>query len=298
MNTSRHSNFDSQRHLLFTGPAQIERDMHVLMGAISGIVCDQVINNIEKQQLEDWLNNMSLHIGREPYDSIIDTVRRALMDNLLTSEEKEDILWLCSKFVNEKPYYNLFTRDLQKLSGVIYGIVADTIINDQEIQYLDNWLEEHNHLQNCWPYDGLYNFLTHILSDGAITEQEKSELMSFLNVISDNGSETTENLIQLFSHNFYQIDPQIQILEQTFCITGLSKKFSRKQLAEAIIVRGGAVLDNVSGNINYLVVCAEKNQCWAYNSYGRKIEQAMKLRKAGKKIAIIHEFDLYDSLHS
>ena len=77
---------------MFTAPAQIERDMHVLIGAINGIVCDQLINDLEKDQLENWLTEMSLHIGREPYDNVITTVRLALEDNILTSEEKTNIL--------------------------------------------------------------------------------------------------------------------------------------------------------------------------------------------------------------
>jgi hypothetical protein len=288
--------FDSQRHLLFTAPAQIERDMHMLMGAVSGVICDQLINAAEKEQLEGWLLQMSMHLGREPYDNIIGVVRTALADGVLTLEEKDNILWLCSRFVNEKPYYDQFTRDLQKLSGVIYGIVADRDINEQEVRYLDTWIEEHSHLQNCWPYDEVCHFITHVLTDGKISTGERQQLLSFFDAITANADDTNESLMQMFGQNFYQIDPKIIFEEQTFCITGLSKKYKRKEIAESIILKGGFVTEAISGKTNYLIVCSDKNQCWAYSSYGRKIEEAMMLRKKGKQIAIVHEFDLYDVL--
>ena len=297
MSSELFSSFDNKNYLRFTTPANVERDLHVLMGVISGVVCDQQINEKERQQLEAWLSAMRDHTTREPYSSIIDVVSYSLTDNVLTNEEKENILWLCSKFVDEKPYYDLFTRDLQKLSGVIYGIVADRDINEQEINYLDAWIEEHGHLQNCWPYDEACHFITHILSDGKISNEEKQQLLSFFDAITHNADETNESLMQMFGQNFYQIAPNILFEEQTFCITGLSKRYKRKEIAEAIMLKGGFVTEAMSGKTNYLIVCSDKNHCWAYSAYGRKIEEAMTLRKKGKQIAIVHEFDLYDVLH-
>ena len=58
---------------------------------------------------------------------------------------------------------------------------------------------------------------------------------------------------------------------------------------------GGFVVNTVSSKLNYLIVCDEKNSCWAFTCYGKKIEQAMKQRKQGSNLVIVHEFDLYDA---
>ncbi len=49
-------------------------------------------------------------------------------------------------------------------------------------------------------------------------------------------------------------------------------------------------------NTDYLIVGNAGNPCWAYSCYGRKIEQAVDLRKAGGKIKIVNEIDFWDVL--
>ena len=47
--------------------------------------------------------------------------------------------------------------------------------------------------------------------------------------------------------------------------------------------------------VNYLVVCANGNPCWAYACYGRKVEQAVKHRRQGVPIVLVHENDFWDA---
>lgn len=118
-------------------------------------------------------------------------------------------------------------------------------------------------------------------------------MLSFFSAISSHG-EYKDTVLPL-SGGYYQIDPQIEFQERTFCVTGLSKKYRRKEIAERIELHGGYVQNNISGKLNYLVVCDEKNSCWAFTCYGRKIEEAMNHRRQGKQLIIVHEFDLYDN---
>ena len=48
--------------------------------------------------------------------------------------------------------------------------------------------------------------------------------------------------------------------------------------------------------MDYLIVGADGNPCWAFACYGRKIEKAMELRKAGARIALVHESDFHDAV--
>jgi len=195
-------------------------------------------------------------------------------------------------------YFNAVTAGLQKLMGIVKGIIIDKEVNIGELAFLDQWLEENEHLKNSWPYDELYSLTTKIIQDKLITGEEHEALLAFCtalvgDAVNDNSSQT---LINTLKTGFYQIDPQITIPEKTFCITGVSKKFKRREIAEKIELFGGYMVDNVSSKLNYLVVCDDKNTCWAFTCYGRKIEEAIKQRREGKQLVIVHEFDLYDAI--
>ena len=59
---------------------------------------------------------------------------------------------------------------------------------------------------------------------------------------------------------------------------------------------GGKVRSSVSAKTDYLVVGNAGNPCWAYACYGRKIEEAVNLRKAGASIVIVNETDFWDAV--
>ena len=48
--------------------------------------------------------------------------------------------------------------------------------------------------------------------------------------------------------------------------------------------------------VDYLVIGADGNPCWAFACYGRKVEKAVELRKSGVRIMIIHESDFHDAV--
>ena len=67
-------------------------------------------------------------------------------------------------------------------------------------------------------------------------------------------------------------------------------------MADAVRVFGGVVRSNVSVKTDYLIVGNAGNPCWVYACYGRKIEEAVQLRKNGAKVVIINETDFWDAL--
>ena len=45
----------------------------------------------------------------------------------------------------------VLTRSCESLLGICSGILADGNLNDQEIRYLDNWLDNNRNIANTWP---------------------------------------------------------------------------------------------------------------------------------------------------
>jgi NAD-dependent DNA ligase len=92
------------------------------------------------------------------------------------------------------------------------------------------------------------------------------------------------------------VAPEITFSGHKFCFTGESTRATRTQMEALAFDRGGWVVKSVSPVVDYLVVGAAGNPCWAYACYGRKIEQAMQLRREGSKLLIVHEVDFFDAV--
>ena len=139
--------------------------------------------------------------------------------------------------------------------------------------------------------------MTNIIKDKIITKEEHEDFLKFTKaLVGENHNTSNSNLIESIKTGFYQIDPSIIIQEKTFCITGISKQYKRRELVEKIELYGGYVIDKINLKTNYLIVCDEKNTSWAFTCYGRKIEEAIKLRKQGLELILVHEYDFYDAL--
>ena len=70
----------------------------------------------------------------------------------------------------------------------------------------------------------------------------------------------------------------------------------RSEFEMKIAALGGIPHPRVTKDLNYLVIGSCGNPCWAYACYGRKVEMAMRLRREGSRLMIIHENDLWDAM--
>ena len=90
--------------------------------------------------------------------------------------------------------------------------------------------------------------------------------------------------------------PTIEFSEKLFCFTGESYRAKRADIVSVIEQLGGKARSSVSAKTDYLIVGNAGNSCWAYACYGRKIEEAMALRKEGAKVVIVNETDFWDAV--
>lgn len=92
------------------------------------------------------------------------------------------------------------------------------------------------------------------------------------------------------------VAPEVKFEGSTFCFTGASSKYKRSDFEKIVKGLGGEPLNGVSAKLNYLVIGADGNPCWAFACYGRKVEKAVELRKKGVRIVILHENDFHDAV--
>lgn len=290
---------DHRSYLRFTTHSRLEKSINSLLGIIEGISIDGHINPTEKGFLDVWLQEHQELQGRHPYNELMPVVGAAIEDGVLTTDERQDIIWLCER-MRSTDFFDQVTADLQRLHAITGGIASDGRILEAELRGLSDWLAQHEHLRTCWPYDEVCSVVTSVLADGRMDAAEHDFLQKFFaefvavlddRVITNPTIDPTVSLVGLCS-----VCPEIRFAGTTFCFTGASSRLTRVQFIELVERLGGRAVQSVTRNVDYLVIGAEGNPCWAYACYGRKVEAAVKLRKAGARIVLVHEHDFHDAV--
>ncbi len=293
-------NEDNAQYYEYTGPQRFDKAMHTLEGIVRGITIDDKVTKNELSVLTNWISTHREFSNRHPFNEVIPRLHEILEDGIIDDEEKADILWLCNKLTTDNTYFSTVTADMQRLQGILGGIIADGKVEKVELIALTEWMNEHEHLRTCWPYDELETLLAAVLQDGVIDESEHNLLLQFFGEFTDNGSRRTVTLPEIEEPNAWRgvcaVCPEINFDGRCFCFTGRSERFSRQAFADEITRRGGVFKKSLTKKTDYLTIGGDGNPCWAYACYGRKVEQAIQLRKEGCSILLVHEYDLWDAL--
>ena len=220
-------------------------------------------------------------------------------DGVVSEEEREDLIWVCERLCSNK-FYDEVTTGLQELHGLLGGVVADGVISGDELRGIQDWMDDNEQLRKRWPYDEIESLIITVLADGQIDNEEHKMLISFFaqfaEVLDDKTLSDTFILVDSTVKGVCANSPEIAFQGSRFCLTGASSRYTRDVFAEKIKALGGEVVGSVSGKLNYLVIGGDGNPCWSYACYGRKVEKAIELRKAGAEILIVHEFDIHDAI--
>ena len=290
---------DHDPYLKFTGRARLEKSVNSLLGIIEGIAIDHEINSGELGFLNIWLENHQSLRERHPFNELIPAVEQAIADHVLTDEEHQDLVWLCRRLTASE-FFDRVTADIQRLHAVIGGVIADTKITATELRGLSDWLDEHDHLRGCWPYDEVGSLVTAVLADGVVDADEHETLfrcISEFTALLDGRTIVSPPVMEAGTVvGLCAVCPEIVFEDHLFCFTGASSRYPRGRLRETVESFGGQVASGPSRKVNYLVIGADGNPCWAYACYGRKVEKAVELRKSGVKLMIIHENDFHDAV--
>lgn len=286
-------------YIKFHGKSQMDKSINTLIGLVEGISIDRQINPAEMQFFKRWLDEHDEVRDRHPYNELMPVIAHAVCTGHFTEEESADVTWLCERMCSTD-YCDRITADLQRLHALVAGIMADGAVTDSELGGLSTWLEEHEHLASCWPYDEIYSLVLGVRQDGVIDAREQTLLRSFFSeffALCDD--KTITNPLVEVSGSFVglcAVAPNIRFFDGVFCFTGASSLYLRKDLQETIERLGGKFSTSVSKKVHYLIIGAEGNPCWAYSCYGRKVEKAVELRKAGVRLMIVHENDFHDAV--
>ena len=287
----------------FTQPAELHKAINTLRGIVAGISSDTQLGEKEISELIHWCTLQAAVRDRHPFSEIIPVVEAACEDGIVTEDEAKDILWLCGNFADDSAYYDSVTSSIQFLSGMVHGMMADGEISDKEILSLKAWIDNNSFLAGTYPFDEINSLLYAILEDKKITQEEREQLEAFCsNLIDFTASYNLMEPDYTKLREKYSISgicafcPEVTFQGKVFCFTGESYRAKRAEIAAVVERLGGVMRSGVSPKTDYLVVGNAGNPCWAFACYGRKIEDAIRLRKDGAKVVIVNETDFWDAV--
>lgn len=284
----------------------LQRGIERLHGIIIGISVDEILKDEEIHSMRDWLKmHANLH-NVEPFRNTAVMLKRCLKDGIIDEDERDEILQWCLEFTSKEPLPECVTTAIRRLHGVLHGIIIDNIITDEEIFGLRDWLHKYDIFKHHWPFSDTWSLVENILEDNKITEGERKELMEFCRGLSEclakdfkiydkeyfskPWMQTKAPILKPFS-SLCDRDVQIKFQGKMFCFTGLAKTGPRKKLESLLIPLGALPAKNIKRGLDYLVIGAQSSPCWAYSTYGRKIEKVIEFQQKGEEIVFLHEDD-------
>lgn len=137
-----------------------------LIGIIGGVNYDGVINDLEIEKLQSWLAHNRQFRNDKAFNKALDLLENILEDNVITNEEKQELLSFANKYYQD---FNNEHDSIVILHGLIEGIICDNVINQDEIEELKRWLEKSSFLKGNDVYDKVRLLVAKVLEDNILT---------------------------------------------------------------------------------------------------------------------------------
>lgn len=179
-------------------------------------------------------------------------------------------------------------RVIDELIGLSRGIVADSTVNQDEVEFLRSWMEGNVSACEDRIVNQLYRRIHEMLIDGIFNNEEKLELLGILREFTGE-STVAVPMNMAASFPLCRSEPRVEFPTLSFCLTGKFAYGPRRICEEVVMDRGGKVCDYVTMDLDYLVIGTFSSTDWAHTSYGRKIEKAVEYREKKGRPAIISE---------
>jgi len=180
-------------------------------------------------------------------------------------------------------------RAIDEMIGICRGIISDEMVNQKEAVFLKRWMEANLVYTEDIMAHKIYRRIKEMLVDRVLDQNERVELLALIRMFTGDGSpgEIAKNLSSKLPLDIPP--PIVEFRDKTFCFTGAFAFGSRKMCQEVVVERGGIIKTSVSPLVDYLVLGYFGSTDWVHTTYGRKIENAMQLKKQHKTIKIISE---------
>ncbi|MGO3909000.1 BRCT domain-containing protein [Huaxiibacter chinensis] len=265
-----------------------------LINIIEGMICDGKISEKEMIFLDTWLLESEVLSQNYYVNCIREKISDILSDGIVEQSELDELKELLPEIqrgLMDTPNIDLYSTDSDKhlLEGLCKGMASDYHLSDEEISYLNWFLSTNAALKSNYPGKHLYSLVQSILSDGVITEDERASLLEEITAFT--GSNISEGIVDGYSTTSpVDIIGQFYPEDSKVCLTGKFLCGSRRQCESDLVKLGCTISDRVTQDLDYLIIGALSSKDWKFQSFGRKIEQAIDYRdNKGAALKILSE---------
>ncbi|WP_343682787.1 BRCT domain-containing protein [Acinetobacter baylyi] len=278
---------------IFNARANQNKLGNLFLGFFEGLFIDGRVHIKEIEALIKWVEYFLECVELPHFDTLYKLMLRATEDPEFLLKQHKEISEMMVKF-KRSDYFIKNTCDVQRLHGLLAGIVCDQTLNSDEILALNQWLKDNDHLEEDPIYTDIYAKLKSVRVNKVVDENTVNIVLTTINryVDYDNFgipklavSSSNENRNPDFYHGPFIVEGF------TICLTGASTRYTKAEWKDVIEAKKGMFKDDMTKSVDYLVICNKGNPHWAHMSYGRKFEQALKWQKEGSKIKILTEDD-------
>lgn len=178
-------------------------------------------------------------------------------------------------------------RDTDELIGLCRGLMADGIVTQDEVEFLQQWVARTGSVRSQYPGNLIHARLCEYLEDGVLDADEKRELFDFMAQLTGH-IDTPLPVAASTSLPFDSPMPELTIDRTSFCLTGRFAYGTRQDCSNLISSLGG-YLKSTPTQSCIVVVGYLGSSDWIHSSHGRKIEKAVSFREQGHPVAIVPE---------
>lgn len=190
-------------------------------------------------------------------------------------------------FYNRVSGDRIGSRQIDELIGLARGLLADDVLNQSEVEFLQKWLAANMTISDQPMIGLLYDRVASALGDGMLDQQEHDELFDTLNSLSDRNIELGE-VLKSSTLPLCNPAPDVEFAGRNYVFTGTFEFGQRKDCERAVAERGG-LPGTLTRNTHYLVIGVYATESWKHSAMGNKILKACDLRDQGLPISIISE---------
>lgn len=281
---------------LYMHKANSDKAINSILGFIEGILMDGKINAVEVDALIKWHEQNEDLLSCPPLNVLLPLLNEYVRDGQCSDGYIERFNSVVASFRSTR-YYAESTADIQRLHGILAGLVCDRELSHVELSGLNQWMKNHDYLEENVMYQEVYKLLSPIRLRKELTEADIKKLFmqisKFVDVDNHGLLRTCVADVEgCVNPDFFS--GKFDIQGKTVCFTGASERFTKKGWKEYVVSKGANFIDDMNGGVDFLVVCNKGNSAWAHVSYGRKFEFAKKLQSSGHPIRILTEDSFLD----
>lgn len=273
----------------FMGNAISDKAVNTFLGFLEGVTIDGKINKKEIDAIIQWHKDMP-ELNTSQFEMLFKVLCEITTSDGISEEKKDRFIQVLNLFKSSE-FYKKHTADVQRLHGVLAGLVCDTDLIIDELVCLNTWLKDHDHLEEDILYQDIFNALRPLRTKKNLTTAEINSIFKLITryVDPDDHGQLKKCVDSNDNPDFYK--GLITLEGAVYCFTGASTRFKKNEWKVLVENNGGKFVDDMTLKVDYLVICNKGNSAWAHVSYGRKFEQAKKWQNEGNNIKIITEDD-------